>query len=167
MLILPKIKLYSFECSSCRAIKITFLFRCELLLLTYQVFTALFPSLACWAQFLRHFSLNLLLLLISTLLNTLSWKMGIRYFFCPLTKMFQTPAGQEVPESCLLLTGKIICKTMPQDQEVKPCVTCSSLHHYRDDVMFSELSGILLGTTENAIRASPCKGAEIFYLHRC
>lgn len=56
---------------------------------------------------------------------------------------------------------------MPQDQEVKPCVTCSSLNRYGDDVMFSELSGILLGRTENAIQASLCKGAEVLYLHRC
>lgn len=82
-------------------------------------------------------------------------------------KTFQAPAGQKVPQSCLLLTGKIIYKTMPQDQEVRPCAACGSLHHYRDDVMFSKLSGILQGTAENAMQASPCKGAEVFYLHRC
>ncbi|XP_025931393.1 TRAF3-interacting protein 1 isoform X3 [Apteryx rowi] len=71
-------------------------------------------------------------------------------------------ALQKEQRSC-----KEIYKRMPRDQEGKPCVAGGSLHHYKDDVMFLELSGILLGTIENAIRASPWKGAKVFYLCRC
>lgn len=94
MLILSRIKLYLLECSSCRVIKITCLFRCVLLLLNRSSP----PSFPLWAveqsfwasspciPFLSLYPLRLLL-------DAWLWKMGTRCFFCPFLK-------KNVPNFC-------------------------------------------------------------------
>lgn len=167
MLLLPRIKLYSFGCSRCRAIKIICLFICELLSLAFQVFTASFPPWpvehSFWAASLCIFSSFPLRLL----LNTLSWKMGIGYFFCTLKKI--------VPSSCRS-EGSWILFAINRQNYLQNNATrwrskalCSlqlfaSLQRRRH--VFKAI-GNLIGNSWKCNTRSPCKGAEVFYLHRC